>query len=146
MTTHLPREAKRAKARPSRLVLEIQKASRFITVGIFNAGVDIVLFAALYYLAGWHLILAHVVAFITAITIGFFLNKLWTFRDRSRGGEAVLKGFAFMASSAISLGIATAAIWVAAQAMPAIFAKVVSDLCAFAWTYAAARLLIFRRG
>ncbi len=145
MTTHLPREAKRAKARPSRLVLEIQKASRFITVGIFNAGVDIALFAALYYLAGWHLILAHVVAFITAITIGFFLNKLWTFRDRSRGGEAVLKGFAFMASSAISLGIATAAIWVAAQAMPAIFAKVVSDLCAFAWTYAAARLLIFRR-
>ncbi len=145
MTTHLPREAKRAKARPSRLLLEIQKASKFVTVGIFNAGVDIVLFAALYYLAGWHLILAHVVAFITAISIGFFINKFWTFRDQSRGGEAVLKGFAFLASSAISLGIATAVIWLAAQAMPAIIAKVVSDITAFAWTYAAARLLIFRR-
>ena len=108
-------------------------------------GVDIALFAVLYYLAGWHLILAHVVAFITAISIGFFINKFWTFRDHSRGGEAVLKGFAFLASSAISLGIATAVIWLAAQAMPAIIAKVVSDLCAFAWTYAAARLLIFRR-
>ena len=146
MTTPLPRDAKPAKTGPSRLILEIQKASRFVTVGIFNAGVDIALFAVLYYLAGWHLILAHVVAFTTAITIGFFLNKLWTFRDQSRGGEAVLKGFAFAASSAISLTIATAVIWVAAQALPAIVAKVVSDLCAFSWTYAAARLLIFRRG
>ncbi|MCG8596264.1 MAG: GtrA family protein [Kiloniellales bacterium] len=145
MTTPLPRNMKSAKSRPSRLVLEVRKASRFVTVGIFNAGVDIALFAVLYYLAGWHLILAHVVAFTTAIAIGFFLNKLWTFRDRSRGGAAVLKGFAFAASSAISLAIATAAIWVAAQALPAIIAKVVSDLCAFTWTYVTARLLIFRR-
>lgn len=140
-----PRDAHRLRRRRDRLRLEVHKASRFLTVGIFNGVTDLVLFAVLFYLAGWHLIVAHVVAFVTAIGIGFFLNKIWTFRDRSRGGEAVLKGVAFAVVSTISLAIATGAIWLAAKWLPAIVAKVAADLCAFAWTYVAARFMIFRR-
>ena len=75
----------------------------------------------------------------------FILNKVWTFEDRSRGGEAMLRGLAFAFAAAISLGIATGAIWLAAKALPAIVAKVLADLCAFAWTYAAARFMVFRQ-
>ncbi len=127
------------------LARELRKASRFLTVGIFNGITDLVLFALLFYLASWHLITAHVVAFCTAIALGFVLNKVWTFEDRSRGGEAMLRGLAFAFAAAISLGIATGAIWLAAKALPAIVAKVLADLCAFAWTYAAARFMVFRQ-
>ena len=127
------------------LARELRKASRFVTVGIFNGITDLALFALLFYLAGWHLIVAHVVAFCTAIALGFVLNKIWTFEDRSRGGEAMLRGMAFAAVAAVSLGIATGAIWLAAKALPAMVAKVLADLCAFAWTYAAARFMVFRQ-
>lgn len=128
-----------------RLARELRKASRFVTVGIFNGITELVLFALLFYLAGWHLIVAHVVAFCTAIALGFVINKIWTFEDRSRGGEAMLRGLAFAAVSAVSLAIATGAIWLAAKALPAMVAKVLADLCAFAWTYAAARFMVFRQ-
>ena len=128
-----------------RLARELRKASRFVTVGIFNGITDLVLFALLFYLAGWHLITAHLVAFCTAIALGFVINKVWTFEDRSRGGEAMLRGLAFAAVAAVSLGVATGAIWLAAKALPAMVAKVLADLCAFAWTYAAARFMVFRQ-
>lgn len=127
------------------LALELRKASRFVTVGIFNGITDLALFALLFCLADWHLIAAHVVAFCTAIALGFLLNKVWTFEDQSRGGEAMLRGLAFAAVSAISLGIATGTIWLAAKALPAMVAKILADLCAFAWTYAAARFMVFRQ-
>lgn len=124
---------------------ECATVGRFLTVGIFNGLADLILFSILFYLAGWHLLVANIAAFMAAIALGFVLNKAWTFGDKSRGSQAILKGAAFGAVGAISLGIATGAIWLAAKLLPALVAKIVADLCAFAWTYLAARLLVFRR-
>ncbi len=62
---------------------------RFALVGVVNTGLDVGVFAILFYGFGWALLLANAASFIIAVANSYALNKAWTFKDTSRGRAAV---------------------------------------------------------
>ena len=117
---------------------------RFALVGVLNTGIDVGIFALLFYGFAWALLLANAASFIVATLNSYLINKAWTFKDTSRGREAAQRGLAFLAVAVIGLGFASVTIWLAALALPAILAKLAAVGVSFAWNYWASSRFVFR--
>lgn len=69
----------------------IQQFSKFFLVGIMNTGVDLVILNTLMFLSGIASGLGYslqkAVSFLGAVTFSYFLNKYWTFQDKSKESE-----------------------------------------------------------
>ena len=129
----------------TRLAAHGPKAIRFAIVGVANTAIDMALFAALFYWAGWALLPAHVAAFLVAATNGYLMNKTWTFADGSRGRAAWMKGIGYIAVATVGLGLSSLTIWLAAQAVAVLAAKALAILASFFWNYLASTALVFRQ-
>ena len=113
-------------------------------VGAVNTAVDVGLFAIFFYVLSWPLLLANAGGFIVAVCVSYFLNKTWTFGDSSQGREAFRRGLAFVAVALGGLAIGSLAIWLAAQVLPPILAKLASVGATFAWNFTVSRRWVFR--
>ena len=128
----------------ARLASHGPRAFRFAVVGVANTAIDMALFAVLFYWAGWAFLAAHVLAFLVAATNGYLMNKAWTFADTSSGRTAWLKGVGYVAVATVGLCLSSLTIWLAAQVMAVIAAKMLAILASFAWNYMASSSLVFR--
>ncbi len=63
-------------------------ARRYLIVGLFNTGLDLLLFTALAVAVGLPPVIANVVSTIVVMTISFFLNRAWVFRAEGAGLRA----------------------------------------------------------
>jgi putative flippase GtrA len=123
----------------------VARIGRFAAVGVLNTAIDLATFALLYHAAGLALMPAHVAAFSLAVANSYVLNKLWTFRDASRGRQAALRGLGFLAVALGGLGVSSAIVWTAHFWMPAMAAKLAGVVGSFAWNYWASSRLVFRQ-
>lgn len=126
--------------------LILAQATRFALVGAVNTGVDLGLFAALFYAFDVPLLLANAGGFLVAVLVSYILNKTWTFSDTSRGTESVRRALAFLTVAMVGLGIGSAVIWLAALMIPPIFAKLTAIGATFLWNFIASRRWVFRVG
>jgi putative flippase GtrA len=122
----------------------IGQAARFAMVGAVNTLVDVGLFAIFFYVLAWPLLLANAGGFTVAVCLSYVLNKTWTFADRSRGRQAIRRGFAFAAVALGGLAIGSLAIWLAAFALSPILAKLASVGATFLWNFTVSRRWVFR--
>lgn len=60
-------------------------ARRYLIVGLFNTGLDLLLFSLLAVVVGFEPVLANVVSTVVVMTISFFLNRAWVFRADDAG-------------------------------------------------------------
>ncbi|MBI4030399.1 MAG: GtrA family protein [Proteobacteria bacterium] len=120
-----------------------QSFVRFCVVGVINTLIDFGVFAALFYGAGWGLLVAHVPAFCAAVVNGFIMNKVWTFGDKSAvtgmqfGRFAAVAGIGLLISSAVVAG--------GSHVMPVLAAKALAVAAALMWNYAGSSRFVFRR-
>ena len=131
-----------ARTRMGRFALA--RMGRFAVVGVVNTGLDLAVFAALHFGAAVGLMAAHVAGFLIAATNSYLLNKIWTFRDASRGGVALRRGLGFLMVAAGGLAVSSAIVWLAHFVMPAMLAKLAAVVGSFAWNYWASSRLVFR--
>lgn len=68
-----------------------EKLLRFLMVGVLNTAVGAALMFGLYNLAGWSYWLATAANYTLTSILSFVLNKYFTFRDRTRSWQQVLK-------------------------------------------------------
>lgn len=122
----------------------LAQATRFALVGAVNTVVDLTIFSFLFYLLTWHLLLANATGFVIAAACSYVLNKAWTFADKSRGGEAIRRGVAFLGVATAGLAIGSLIIWLAALVLPPILAKLTSIGGTFLWNYTVSRRWVFR--
>ncbi len=122
----------------------IRQAARFAMVGVVNTAVDLGLFAIFFYVLAWPLLLANAGGFMVAVCVSYILNKTWTFADPSQGQEAFRRGLAFAAVALGGLALGSLAIWLAAQVMVPILAKLASIGVTFAWNFTISRRWVFR--
>lgn len=120
------------------------RIGRFAVVGVLNTAIDVGIFAALHHGAGLDLLPSHVLAFAVAVTNSYLLNKLWTFRDPSRGAAALRRGVGFVLVAIGGLAISSLIIWVCHFWMPAMLAKLAAVVGSFVWNYWASARLVFR--
>jgi putative flippase GtrA len=122
----------------------LAQASRFAVVGAINTAVDLSLFAFLFYILRWPLLVANAGGFLVAVLVSYMLNKTWTFADTSRGTESLRRGVAFLGVATIGLGVGSAVIWVAALFVAPILAKLAATGATFLWNFTASRRWVFR--
>lgn len=86
------------------------RIARFVISGGTATAANLtVLFVLTHYLSLWY-ILSSVIAFCTAFSISFLLQKLWTFQDKSREG-AHIQMVLFLGIVLFGLGVNTALIY-----------------------------------
>lgn len=118
---------------------------RFGTVGLFNTGVDVGLFAILHVVLNVPPLLSNCVSYSAGIISSFFLNASWTFADRSQPDGKSSRFARFVMVSLSGLGISTLILAAAMHFMAPMLAKIVSVGVTFFWNFLLADRLVFPR-
>ena len=87
---------------------EWRRLAKFCFVGLSGVGVGLGSLWLLTEVAGLFYVVAAVIAFILSVVNNFTWNRIWTFRDRSRGSDisAMLgQWFKFLLSNSGTLGV-----------------------------------------
>lgn len=120
---------------------------RFLGSSLMGAGVDFLVFYLLcslpLMLQTERVIIATVLARICSGMVNYLLNRFWSFRSQmSAGREAVRYGILFFCQMAVSAGF-TAVLTL--FLLPALLAKLVTDICLFFISYVIQKNWVFRK-
>ena len=93
----------------SPLVKLIKQFSKFIIVGGINTGIDFLLLNILIYVtgitAGIELFILNSISFSVAVVNSYFMNKRWTFQDKTKTEQEPVKFSQFFAISIVGIVI-----------------------------------------
>jgi putative flippase GtrA len=117
---------------------------RFGIVGIANTGLDLAAFWLLASVVGMPLLLANTISYSAGVLNSFTLNRLWTFRGVAFHNSAAVQLPLFLVVSLIGLGVSTVILWVCAQVLPMMAAKLASVAVTFVWNFFGSKRLAFR--
>jgi len=96
-------------ADPIRLRRIIKQFAKFIIVGGINTGIDFLVLNTLIYITGIEsgpsLFLLNSTSFSVAVINSYFMNKRWTFQDKTKTEQVTVKFSAFFIISIIGLVI-----------------------------------------
>jgi putative flippase GtrA len=120
------------------------KVARFTVVGVINTGVDIAIFSLLFYVIQMPLLVANSIAYLTAATNSFVLNKYWTFSETRHHGRAHHQFGVFLVLGLIGLGLSNIVVWWLAAYVPEIVAKALSVGVLFVWNLGTSRFIVFQ--
>jgi putative flippase GtrA len=123
------------------LLTKHQRFFRFAVVGVVCTLIDFGIFFSLHHL-GMGIILANILAYSAGIVVNFLLNRYWTFADSEhkqmqRLGIALIWGYC-------GLMLSTGLVWMLAQVLPLLAAKIITVLVMLFVNYTANQLIIFR--
>lgn len=123
--------------------MSMLRMSRFALVGLANTGIDLAVFTLLAGALQWSVLPANVLSYSTGILNSFFLNKYWTFRDRTPLSRSLPSGVRFVLVNLVGLVISTVTVMLLARLFPVLLAKALSVTVVFAWNYVLSRRLVF---
>jgi putative flippase GtrA len=109
MENAVPSESMFSRWPKDRVVRLIKQFSKFVIVGGINTGID---FFVLYVLvkvtgvtSGIELFILNAISFSVAVVNSYFMNKYWTFEDKSKTEQESFKFSQFFIISIIGIGI-----------------------------------------
>lgn len=121
--------------------------ARFVIVGVFNMGLDFVIYLALTRSSDFfatYYPLAALVAFLVAGLNSYVLNKHWTFKDRLKFKRAQLLKFYAAAAIGLALNIGLLAVMVELSGMDDRLAKIAASVCVGGWNFLLQKFWVFR--
>lgn len=119
------------------------KVIRFGLVGVINTLLDLVLFSVLVQGGGLGVAPANVLSYGTGILSSFFLNRNWTFKDRSRGKAFLRSLVIFIGVNLLGLAFSTLLVLLFSTMIDEILAKILSVPLVFCWNFLTSRYLVF---
>lgn len=117
---------------------------RFGVVGIVNTVLDLAVFWLLAGVLSTPILIANTLSYSVGALNSFALNRVWTFRGVAFRRGAAVQLPLFMLVSLVGLVVANLTLWLFAQALPVMVAKVVSVAVTFGWNFFASKGLVFR--
>ena len=103
--------------------------------------IDFILFAAFHELAALGVVTSNILSYGTGLTIAFFINRAWTFRDSSKRHHArVLLSLFF---GYLGLAINTGIIWFLVKWMNVYLAKATAVIIIVFYNYLTNRYVVF---
>jgi putative flippase GtrA len=115
---------------------------RYISAGTIAATVEFVLFATLYQLVGWNLLVANCTAFSFAVLICFAIQKNWTFRASGQSRRQLhlylfMQGISAFLNNVLMFGL------VIGLGIYAPVSKILQIGIVFIWNYSFCHLVVF---
>jgi len=121
-----------------------QHALRFAATGLLNTAIDFAIFSILVFEVQVHIVAANILAFLGAVTVSYFVNKFWTFSDRTSGRGRLHEWISFIIISIGGLILATIALYLLAQFLPVMVAKVIATGASFTWNFLLVRTHLWK--
>lgn len=117
---------------------------KFCFFGFINALVDFAVYLTLTRIFNVYFLIANFGSFIIGVTLSFYMNRKWTFRDQ--GGEHAKKYFKFIITNLIGLGLYTIIlyIFVTYLGMYDLLAKALAIIITAFWNFSANRFWTFK--
>jgi len=123
----------------------ILKAASFGMVGVVNSAVDFGTFSLAYYVLGWPIILANLLAWGVAVSGSYVMNSLTTFAHES-GRKLSIKAYVgFVVAQVAGLVANTATVLIASYFMPVLVGKVLAIAASFLVNFSLSHFVVFRR-
>ena len=120
--------------------------ARYVAVQVAAYGLDIGLFLLLFALVGWGALAANVAAKILAGVSAFLAHRYFTF-ESARGGNQARQAVLYVLLWSLNVPLATGLLAVfLLPGIPAVIAKVVSDIFCVGFNYVLSRKYIFTGG
>lgn len=142
-----------------RLKRLIKQFSKFVIVGGINTGIDFLVLNILMYLTGIEsgpeLFLLNSISFSVAVINSYFMNKRWTFQDKTKTEQEPIKFSAFFIISIIGLIINGLILTSITSYIPALFglsstlwaniAKLMATGVSLVWNFIGYKLFVFKK-
>jgi putative flippase GtrA len=117
-----------------KLIYKHKKIVKFSVVGFTGAAIDFGLLALLVEVFAWPVLLANTCSFIVALVNNFWLNKFWTWRDKS--DRHVRQFVKFSLTSVAGLAINTGLMWLSLKiGLYYLLAKFFISIIVAFWNY-----------
>jgi len=127
-----------------KLIYKHKKIVKFCVVGVIGAVIDFGLLAILVEFGHWPVLIANTCSFIVALVNNFFLNKFWTWRDKS--DKHVGQFVKYSLTSGVGLGINTVLMWVSLKiGLYYLLAKFFISIIVAFWNYLVNNFWTFSR-
>lgn len=127
----------------AKLPLPLQQFIKYAIVGASSATIDIGLLNLFLY---WHwpILPANTIAFIIAVINSYFLNKYWTYQDRTRNWKTQLPFYIIIYG--VGLAVSNGSIyWLSILLHWDVnMVKIMSMIAIIAWNFLAPRFFIFK--
>ena len=117
---------------------------KFATVGIANTAIDFAVFSLLFAVIGFHILLAHGIAFMTAVSNSYLMNRLWTFREHEMRRREQATLILYVLVSIGGLAVSSFVLVMLDTIIHWILAKIGAIGATFAWNYLLTSRLLFK--
>ncbi|MFZ1655106.1 MAG: GtrA family protein [Candidatus Moraniibacteriota bacterium] len=142
-----------------RIIRLVKQFSKFVIVGGINTGID---FAVLYGLVtvtgithGYELFILNAISFSVAVINSYFMNKYWTFEDKTKTQQEPFKFSQFLIISVIGIGINGGILTlITGNVIPlfglserlwVLFAKLMATGVSLVWNFVGYKLFVFKK-
>ena len=122
----------------------ITRLVKFGFVGIGNTLVDFAVYTLLVSLTGIDAAICNVISYMCGVLNSFILNKVWTFSDAARGNTAA-RLLLFYVANGLGLASSTFIVWLLAEPVGPLIAKLIAVPCVFLMNYASSYLIFYFR-
>lgn len=122
----------------------ITKLIKFGLVGIGNTMVDFAVYTLLVSFTGIDAVICNVISYMCGVLNSFVLNKVWTFSDAARGNTAT-RLLLFYVANGLGLVSSTFIVWLLADPLGPLIAKLIAVPCVFLMNYASSYLIFYFR-
>lgn len=159
MNTAMAQDAPLLATQQSPLMKLVRQFSKFIIVGGVNTGIDFLVLNILIYLtgitSGIELFVLNSISFSVAVVNSYFMNKRWTFQDKTRSEQEPIKFSQFFAVSIVGIiingfvltGITTsiAPLFGLSAVLWANIAKLAATGISLVWNFIGYKFFVFKR-
>ncbi len=137
----------------------IKQFSKFIIVGGVNTGIDVVILRILVgvtgIVGGGGIVVLNAISFSVAVVNSYFMNKLWTFEDKTRTEKEPFKFSQFFIVSLIGISINSGVVYVIttftqpilgiSEANWVVVAKLFATGFSLVWNFIGYKLFVFKK-
>lgn len=114
---------------------------KFFLVGIFSTGLDFALFFLGYNILGWAVVPTNIISYGSAVTFGFFIHRVYTFRDgRKKSKRRLVLSLIF---GYTGLAFNTAVVWSLSLVLSAWIGKVIAVFVVLFYNYLVNKYIVF---
>lgn len=142
-----------------RIVRLVKQFSKFVIVGGINTGIDVVILRVLVGVTGITggigIVVLNAISFSVAVVNSYFMNKFWTFEDKTRTNQESFKFSQFFIVSLIGISLNSGVVYAITtftQPMfglsPAnwvIIAKLIATGVSLVWNFVGYKLFVFKK-
>ena len=124
------------------------QAIRFITVGIMNTVVDVIVY---YFLTRYttffpaHITSTRIISFLSGSVCSFVLNRVWTFEKRGAVGAFEFVKFYVTIGASLIIGVASMQLFIKVFHLYDLIALGFSVIITFAWNFTISKLWVFKK-